>query len=448
MRSPLGLLVGLVRNQAVVPYAGSRASVTVPLFARSNAEEMMEQYGSVGTLFAIVHRISNSVAAVDWHLYRKNKDRRRRYGPVEENRVEVMSHAALDLWNKPNEFYTRNELVESTQQHVDLTGEGWWVVGRSTFGTAAMRSIPLSLWCVRPDRMEPVPHRTQFISGYVYRAPDGEKVPLELNEVIFQRMPNPLDPYRGMGPVQAILVDLDSTRYSAAWNRNFFVNSAEPGGIIKVDRRLSDVEFDEMRDRWNEQHKGVAAAHRVAVLEQGEWVERKFTQRDMQFVQLRDVARDIIREAFGFPKAMLGTSDDVNRAVAEAQEVVFARWIMVPRLERIKLELNNNLLPLYGDTARDLEFDYDNPVPADRTAETDDLAKRIEIALQLIGAGVEPEEAWELVGLPPMSMVPKPPPPPPVPRETDDEETEPADDEEQPQDRRRTSLPGSRKVVL
>jgi len=417
VRSPLGALLE-VANRSPIPYVGK--SLSVPLFGSSGSGDpvkMMRQYGQVGTLFAIVHRISNSTAAVDWQLFRKSRDARRRYGPVEENRIEVVSHAALDLWNQPNPFYTRQEFVESTQQHVDLTGEGWWVVGRHP----RVRSMPLDLWCVRPDRMEVVPDRENFLSGYYYKGPDGEKVPLELDEVVQLRMPNPLDPYRGLGPVQAILMDLDSTRYSAEWNRNFFINSAEPGGIIEVDKTLSDPEFTQLRDRWAEQHKGVAQAHRVAVLEQGKWVERKYTQRDMQFVQLKDVSRDIIREAFGFPKAMLGTSDDVNRAVAEAQEVVFARWLLVPRLERIKCALNYDLLPLYGEGTEDqYEFDYVNPVPEDKVAEVDDLVKRIEAALLMIEKRVEPEQAWELVGLPPLDLLEPEPVPPALPQPPDD----------------------------
>jgi hypothetical protein len=36
--------------------------------------------------------------------------------------------------------------------------------------------------------------------------PDGQQIPLERDEVI--RLPNPLDPYRGVGPAQSILADL------------------------------------------------------------------------------------------------------------------------------------------------------------------------------------------------------------------------------------------------
>lgn len=427
MRSPIGSAIQLVKNATPVKYGGQTGpDVAIPLFGGGNdLERMMQQYGAVGTLFAIVHRISTSVAAVDWHLYRRTSDRRRRYGPVEENRTEVVSHAALDLWNRPNPYYTRQELVESSQQHNDLTGEAYWVVGRSQTGSDLMRQIPLSLWCVRPDRIDPVPHPTEFLSGYVYTGPNGEKVPLDLDEIVQIRMPHPLDPYRGLGPVQSILTDLDATRYSAEWNRLFFVNSAEPGGVIEVDKTLSDDEFNSLRSRWNENHKGVARAHRVAILEHGKYVDRSLSQKDMQFAELRDVSRDVIREAFGFPKAMLGVSDDVNRAVAEAQEVVFARWLVVPRLERIKAALNNDLLPLFGpETTVGLEFDYDNPVPEDKVAETDDLVKRVTLVLDMIQRGVEPSAAWELVGLPQLDMAPPPaisPPPPPSPEQGPEE---------------------------
>lgn len=395
MRSPLGALASL-RNQAPVPYVSRGIRQALAFGARNDSTTHMQAMGSVGTLFAIVHRTSNATSQAEWKLWRKAKS-----GRIED-RTEVTSHAALDLWNRPNRFFTRQELIESTQQHVDLTGEGWWVIARHP----QARSIPLELWPVRPDRMVPVPDREEFLSGYLYLGPDGEQVPLKLDEVIQLRMPNPLDPYRGMGPVQSILTDLDSMRYSAEWNRNFFVNSALPSGVIEAPTNLSDQEFDVLRDRWDEQHRGVAAAHRVAILEGGlTWKDRTFTQKDMQFAELRGVSREIIREAFGFPKGMLGTVDDVNRANAEAGEVMFARWLVVPRLERIKQALNNDFLPLFGSTATGLEFDYENPTPADREADNEELTARSEAAYNLVSAGYDPEAVRSAVGLPEMPWV-------------------------------------------
>lgn len=407
-------LIGKIVNDSPIEYVGRQLSF--PFMHKTGAEAQMAAMGSVGTLFSIVSRTSNATAQVDWKLWRKSRSGKT------EDRVEVTKHAALDLWNKPNPFYTRQEFVETFQQHLDLTGEGWWVVGRDD----RARSIPLTLWPVRPDRMSPVPDAKLFINGYRYMGPNGERVPLENDEVVMLRMPNPLDPYRGMGPVQSILTELDSSKYSSEWNRNFFLNSAEPGGIIEVDRRLDDDEFDEMAERWQEQHRGVNNAHRIAIIEQGKWVERKYTNRDMQFVELRNVSRDEIREAFGIPKFALGDVDDVNRASAEASEVFFARWLVVPRLERIKGALNADFLPLFGPGSDQLEFDYCNPVPEDRDADNNELTAKANAASTLVTAGFDPAAVLETVGLPEMEFSkPKPPPTPNPP--TPEEEAEPGD---------------------
>jgi len=389
----MGLRGALLRNQAPIPHTGRRygTNPTGALTVGGDPLSGIAAYGANGTLFQIVNRTANATAAVDWKLWRSAPSGK------DEDRVEVTRHAALTVLNKPNPFMTRQEFVESFQQHLDLTGEADWVIGR----VRGMAS-PMELWPVRPDRITPVPDPKRFLSGYVYRSPDGEQVPLDTDEVIQLRMPNPGDPYRGLGPVQTVLTNIDSARYSAQWNRNFFLNSAEPGGIIEVPDMLGDDEFRTLRDRWNEQHRGVAQSHRVAILEAGKWVDRKYTQRDMQFEELSRLDREVIREAFGYPKPMLGTVEDVNRANAEAAEVMFARWLLVPRLERIKGALNADFLPMFGTTAQGLEFDYCNPVPADREADASELTAKVNGAVALVGAGFAAEDACATVGLPVM----------------------------------------------
>jgi HK97 family phage portal protein len=376
-----------------VPFASRAQSYGHGLFGSSRGTTAeLNSMGSVSTLFAIVNRTAKAEAGVEWGLWRKAKSGKK------EDRTPVVAHAALDLWTRPNAFYTQSVFVEAGAQHKQLTGEQWWVLGR-----VEGISIPLEMWPVRPDRMRPVPDPETFLSGYMYTGPDGQEVALRREDVIFIRTPHPTDPYRGIGPVQALLTDLDAVRYSAEWNRNFFLNSAEPGGIIEVPGHLEDNEFDELRDRWNEQHKGIANAHRVAILEHGKWVDRKFTQRDMQFAELRTLSREVIREAFGFPKPMLGAVDDVNRANGDSGERMFARWLMVPDLEAIRDALNNQLLPLFGPAATGLEFDFVNPVPEDVDKEAVQLTARANAAKALADAGMwDATDILSAVGLPEM----------------------------------------------
>lgn len=394
MRSTLKLL----KNQSPVPMT-ARGTPRLPLLHRNTATTQLQAYGAVGTLFSIVHRISESTSQVDWSLFRKSVDGRRRY-EGEETRTQVTRHAVLDLWNQPNPWTTRQEFVEVTQKHLDLTGEGFWVIATDP----RFPSLPLELWTVRPDRMTPVPHPTQFISGYIYTGPNGEQIPLGVNEVVQIKYPNPLDPYRGLGPVQAILTDLDAARYSAEWNRAFFLNSAEPGGIIQFPDRLTDDEFNEFSDRWREQHQGVSGAHRVAILERGIWQSTGLSQRDMQFTQLRSVSREIIREAFGIHAHVLGLSEDVNKANAEAGEASFGKWLIRPRLCRIKEALNSRLLPMFGPTTAGLEMDHGNPEPPDRASDDAERNSKTAAYATLVGAGVDPDDAAATVGLPTMRV--------------------------------------------
>ena len=384
-------IVGGLLNRSPVPFIRDRLFTPVSP-GSGNMEQHLGAMSAQSTLFAIVDRIASSIAAVTWRLYRGTG----------ETRVEVDPHPALTVWNKPNPFYTQSEFVETIQQHYELTGEWWWAIGRSNLLSGA--GPPVELWPVRPDRMRPVKHPTEFISGYVYGIGTNE-VPLRLEDVVFNKRPNPLDPYRGIGPIGTLLVDIEGEAAASAFNTQFFRSGAEPGGIIEVDQRLTDPEFDEMVARWESQHKGVGNAHRVAVLEQGQWKDRRYTQRDMQFEQLRRFSRETFRQAWGFPKPLLGDVEDVNRANAEAAEVVFSRWLLVPRLNKLRTSLNDDFLPQFGSLGQGYEFDYDPVIPPNATEIRDDMNARGFLAMAFVDRDFDSAQVLEAFGFPPIPRV-------------------------------------------
>jgi HK97 family phage portal protein len=369
------------RNAAPVPYA-PRSTGNSPLSglfgggrgSTGPSEDQLRSVMTSGTLFAIIDALSTAVAEPDWDLYRKPTN-----GKLQDDeRESVPKHAARDIWERPNPFMTGSFLRELVQQHVDLTGEGAIIVAKA--GT-----LPIELWPVRPDKLTPVPHPTKFLAGWIYLDPDGEKIPFKVDEVLHLRKPSAIDPYRGASAVDAISTDLQAADFAAQWNRNFFLNSAEPGGVIEVEHRMSDDQFDEMVMRWNEQHKGVQRAHRVAVIEQGKYVPRAFSQRDMQFMELRAAGRDTIMEAFRVSKTALGITDDVNRASALASEYQFSSKLTVPRLNRWRDMLNWQFLPMFGSTGSGVEFDYDSPVQADAEIDALDRTSKVNAAVAIMG---------------------------------------------------------------
>jgi capsid portal protein len=159
----------------------------------------------------------------------------------------------------------------------------------------------------------------------------------------------------------------------------------------------------------------VQNAGRVAVLEEGDFTPLSYTQKDMQFVESRGLTRQAVFDAYGFPKFGIGDVDDVNRASAEASMALMAQTLTVPRLEDIRGVLNGRLLPMFGPLWRDYEFNYRSPIPPDAESERLDLAARTTAFKTLIDARVDPSDAAEVCGLPPMNVREPEPAPAPAP---------------------------------
>lgn len=409
MRSPLRTLSAAVRNQTKPPIPLSTSNryqrgLSFNLGAgRQDRETYLRQYGMSGTLYGIVSLLAEAAATPTWRLYKKPpRDGRVRYATGDQGsdqRIEILQHAAIQLVNSPNDFHSGFEFREGCQQHEELTGETFWVLDIEA-------GFPTSMWYVRPDRMEPVPDPDEYLVGWIYTGPSGEQVPLRRDEVILEKRPDPLDPYRGAGPVAAITPNIQQQRYATEYQRNLFLNGADPGGIITVPTKLHEREFDELIDRWRESHRGVARAGHVGVLEDGaQWQPSAHTNKDLEYGNLRLANRDELREAWRIHKAMMGTADDVNRANAVTAEEVFVAWQVIPRLNRRRDTLNSKLLPLFARADKTCEFDYEDPSPVNAESAALELSEKAKAAQALVAAGYEPHDVLETVGLPDMDVV-------------------------------------------
>jgi len=414
VRSLLGSLI----NRAPVPYTGSKQNWYGGPGRKYGATGQMDAMGASATLFSIVNRTSTSVAAETWHLHRRAAGSVCEFEQPDgepcgtKNVAHVPRHPAQVVLGRPNAFYTTAETFESGQQHVDLTGEGWLVMPR-------IGGMPAELWVARPDRMVVVTDPRDFLVGYIYCGPDGHEVPLKRQDVLLNRMPSPLDPYRGLGPVQTIMQQVAGTSMSAEWNTNFFRNGARPGGIVKLSRKMNDAEFEQLVERFNYDHKGPANAGKTAFLEDGEWQDVKpLNMRDMQFVETANLNRDTVLLAFGISKFAVGVVDDINRATADAAKAWFGETLTLPRLNRWRGLLNNDFLPQFPgwdpnpDSFGHVWFVHSNPVPADRVQALAEKTASVQQFVALIGAGVKSADAAELCNLPPLTMEPKPEPRP------------------------------------
>src|SRR3546814_7494151 len=82
-------------NLVPTPYVSQSQAASRSMFGstddpnQADPRRLMDLYGVVSTLFAIVHATSEATGRVDWRLYRKSLT------GAKEDRVEVLQHPAL-----------------------------------------------------------------------------------------------------------------------------------------------------------------------------------------------------------------------------------------------------------------------------------------------------------------------------------------------------------------
>ena len=336
-----------VRRRAA-PIAYSARMPLTGLSQSGNVRAYLAAYGEVGWLFATVSRIASSVGESNWSLY---------WVGAKGQKEEIFEHPLLDVWRKPNPFMTQQRLLEYTQMYLDLTGNAWIIMNPSKIGR------PAEMWPVSPQYMRIVPSKEKYIAGYYYER-GGEKIPFPVEDVLHFSCVSPLDQYYGLGPVQGIAIDLDTEKFASEYQRNFFVNSARPDGVLESESTLSDEQWERIQETWQEEHRGVERAHRIAVLEAGlKYKQLALSQEQMGLYEQRKLSRDIILGAYGVPKMMLGIVEEVTRSTAESSEWVYSRWVILPRLKSL---MRGFAISLVNRFDKRLELGFTDPTPDNR----------------------------------------------------------------------------------
>jgi HK97 family phage portal protein len=353
------------------------------------------------TMLSVLDLISSKTAEVEWELERVYKIPR----PDRERTViGPDQHLAAQLWNQPNDFMDGQQLRQLVTWHYDAVGEGYILADRFR-GTDLIQA----LWPVRPDRMTPVVSEKQFRIGWMYTGPNGERIPLDEDEVLRIYRPHPWDVHRGLGLVQALLTAGGTSLTAQAWIRSFFRNDARPGGVIEIglepDEELTDDEFKILKRRWNENHDGPSRANRVGFLERGSWKDVQQSIKDMEYSGIRTLTRDQILETFRIHKHSMGIAEDVNRANATAANSLLTENTVRPRVGLWKKLANGAYLRLFGDAGRGVSFCPVNLDPLDPDLVIADRDSKTSSYKTLIDAGVDPQDAAVTVGLPPMKHI-------------------------------------------
>ena len=343
-------------------------------------EEMLRAYATMPWLRAVVDKISSSIATTVWRVFVKvevGEDGKRRPKPYRqlasmafEDRkaeisrlraagelVEIEDNPIIDALYAAGPKFTGYTSRELTQKWIDLVGEAFWIKERGAGG------VPVNFIPVTPSWVKNTPTKSKpFFEVNVPGAGTPEEIAPE--DMIWFYHPNPADPYaRGSGMGVTLADELETDEYAAKFMKQFFYNSARPDFLISSNE-LKPEDTDRLERRWFDKLRGYRRSFLPFFMNRKVEVHTLGTDYShLEMLGLRKHQRDAVIQVYGVPPEVLGIVEASNRATSEVAEYLYARWVLIPRLEFLRQTLQHCLVPEYDDM---LILDYDSPVAQDK----------------------------------------------------------------------------------
>lgn len=241
------------------------------------------------------------------------------------------------LHSLPNAEQTAIEFREMMTGHVLLRGNAYALIlpGRRGF---ADQLVP-----VHPDHVQPeiLPnHRMR------YRV-TGEWAGTYLDEEMLHLRGRTNDGRTGLSVVSAAREAFGLALAAEGYGARYFGNNSQPSGVLKMPGKLKPEGARRLKAEWDEAHRGVNAAHRVAVLEEGlEWQQIGVTNKDSQFLELREFTAEDVCRWFRVPPHMVGLTSKSTSWGSGIEEMSagFVTYTLQPWLTRWQQAIMRDLI--------------------------------------------------------------------------------------------------------
>jgi HK97 family phage portal protein len=191
-----------------------------------------------------------------------------------------------------------------------------------------------------PQSTAPIPDPKTFVSGYEVQMPNGMKIIMKPDDVVWIRRPHPLDPYLSMTPLEAAGVAVEIEHLAKLYNRNYLMNDGRPGGMLVLRGEIDDEDKEEIRNRFR---GNIARAGYTTVISSddgADYIDTSASPRDAAYIQMRQITKEEILAAFGVPESVIGNASGRTFSNADAEIRVFWNETMLPHVEQIARALD------------------------------------------------------------------------------------------------------------
>jgi HK97 family phage portal protein len=201
-------------------------------------------------------------------------------------------------------------------------------------------------------------------------------------EVWFEKLPNPMDLWRGLAPLQAANMAARTDFAASAFMRGVIENNGDAGTIFSTDTELSDEQHAQVTASLKGRKRRAGTPDEPILLSGGVEITRPtLSSTDLQFLENRKFSRAEICAAFGVPEELIGGTEHAKYDVMRGARLNFIENRIAPicrRLESGETALVNSVQP--GAVGW---FDLDS-IPIMQDAQR----QRLDAAAKAFGMGV------------------------------------------------------------
>lgn len=273
-------------------------------------------------------------------------------------------HPLARLLAAPNDEQSSFAFMESLITHQQITGNWYVHIVRSAAG------IPVELWPLRPDRVTIVPGPGGRVDRYDFTV-DGVRIPLDPADVIHDALLDPLDDYYGLSPIAVAALVADTDTSAMDYLRHFFLNAATPAGVVKLKKKVPPAARKEIKEKWEEQLRGKAGWHSVAVLdEDAEYQTIGSPLKEINLTGILSETEARLCGVFGVPPIIVAAKLGLDRSTyANYEEARRSFWVetLRPMYRRFADRLTFALRQEFGDI--EVAFDFTNVGPLQESQE-------------------------------------------------------------------------------
>jgi len=305
------------------------------------------------TVYASVKVISESVAQLPLHLYRRLRD---------GGKERAAEHPLAAILNaRTNEWTTGYDFRLFMQAQLCLYGNAYAFINRS--GGKIAELIPIRATAVTVE----VNERT-LEPSYKIATKDGTAKTYPRTE-IFHLKELGICPHVGDSPVErmkeAIGISIAMDEHAA----RIFSGGARPSGVFSYGKPLSEAAQKRLRENFNSNYAGAANSGKTLILEDGMKFEpHQFNSVDLQFLELRRHQVAEIARGFRVPLHLL---QELERATFNNAETMGQQFLALTLLPHLKCWEQAISLALLTDEERKeyyAEFLTDDLARADLAA--------------------------------------------------------------------------------